>query len=123
MPNAKAGRDQVDINVYGMEGVPAEVIEERLVMKMTKKRQKLEKDLLKLGIDLDDPKFNIKDYEIPNPRPPKRRPEMMGMMPPPMYYPPPMGMPPMGPPPPGYMRMPPPGMAPPMMGGPPPPGA
>jgi hypothetical protein len=38
VPNAKAGRDQVDINVYGMEGVPAEVIEERLVMKMTKKR-------------------------------------------------------------------------------------
>ena len=52
-----------------MEGVPADVIEERLLMKMTKKRQKLEKDLLKIGIDLDDPKFNIKDYEVPNPRP------------------------------------------------------
>ena len=50
VPNAKAGRDKVDINVYGMEGVPAEVIEERLNMKMTKKRQKLEKELLKLGI-------------------------------------------------------------------------
>lgn len=38
VPNAKAGRDQVDINVYGMEGVPGEVIEERLNMKMLKKR-------------------------------------------------------------------------------------
>ena len=71
-----------------MEGVPAEVIEERLNMKMTKKRQKLEKELLKLGINLDDPKFNLKDYEIPNPRPPKKKPDMMGM-PPPIYYPPP----------------------------------
>ena len=103
--------------------MPAEVIEERLTMKMTKKRQRLEKELLKIGIDLDDPKFNIKDYEIPNPRPSKRRADMMSMIPPPMYYPPPMGMPPMGPPPPGYMRMPPPGMGPPpMMGGPPPSG-
>ena len=121
MPNAKAGRDQVDINVYGMEGVPGEVIEERLNMKMLKKRQKLEKELLKMGIDVDDPKFNIKDYEIPNPRPPKRR-QLDMMMPPggmmPGFYPPPMGMPPMGMmPPPGYMRMPPPGM---MMGGMPP---
>lgn len=121
VPNAKAGRDSVEINIYGMEGVTAEVIEERLNMKLTKKRQKLEKDLLAKGINMDDPKFNIKDYEIPNPRPQKRRPEMMGMMPPPphMYYPPPpygMMPPPGGPPPPGYMRMPPPGM------GPPPPG-
>jgi hypothetical protein len=45
VPNAKAGRDQVDINVYGMEGVPAEVIEERLNLKLGKKRQKLEKEL------------------------------------------------------------------------------
>ena len=114
VPNAKAGRDQVDINVYGMEGVPGEVIEERLNMKMLKKRQKLEKELLKMGIDVDDAKFNIKDYEIPNPRPQKRR-QLDMMMPPggmmPGFYPPPMGMPPMGMmPPPGYMRMPPPGM-------------
>jgi hypothetical protein len=38
VPNAKTGRDQVDINVYGMEGVPAEVIEERLNFKLSKKR-------------------------------------------------------------------------------------
>jgi hypothetical protein len=30
VPNAKAGRDSLEINIYGMEGVPAEVIEERL---------------------------------------------------------------------------------------------
>ncbi len=73
MPNAKAGRDQVDINVYGMEGVPAEVIEERLNYKMNKKRQKLEKELKRLGIDVDDPKFNIKDYDVPDPRPMKKK--------------------------------------------------
>ena len=122
MPNAKAGRDHVDKNIYGMEGVTAEVIEERLNIKMTKKRQKLEKELLKIGINVDDPKFNIKDYEIPNPRPAKKRPEMMAMMPPPMFYPPPFGMPPGGPPPPGFLRMPPPGMGLMPPGGPPPPG-
>ncbi len=112
VPNAKAGRDAVDINIYGMEGVKAEVIEERLNMKLTKKRVKLEKELQRMGINIDDPKFNIKDYEIPNPRPQKRRPDMM-MPPPMMFYPPPMpygmGPPPTGgPPPPGYLRMPPP---------------
>ena len=42
-----------------MEGVTAEVIEERLNIKMMKKRQKLEKELIKMGINIDDPKFNI----------------------------------------------------------------
>ena len=36
-----------------MEGVPAEVIEERLTLKMQKKKQKLEKDLKLMGIDVD----------------------------------------------------------------------
>lgn len=58
-----------------MEGVPAEVIEERLNHKLEKKRQKLEKELLKIGINVDDPKFSIKDYEVPDPRPPKKKPE------------------------------------------------
>ena len=121
-----------------MEGVPAEVIEERLNFKLNKKRQKLEKELLKQGIDVDDAKFNINDFDVPNPRPPKKKPEMLPGMPPgAMFYPPPMGMPPMGmgpppmgmppmgmgPPPmgmpPGFMRMPPPGMGPPPMGMPP----
>ena len=44
VPNAKAGRDNFDMNIYGMEGVPGEVIEERLNFKLNKKRMKLEKD-------------------------------------------------------------------------------
>ena len=76
MPNAKAGRDQIDINVYGMEGVPAEVIEERLNFKMKKKMQKLEKELQRMGINVDDPKFNIKDYDVPDVRPAKKKPEI-----------------------------------------------
>lgn len=52
-----------------MEGVPAEVIEERLQFKMKKKKQKLEKELQRMGINVDDPKFNIKDYDVPEPRP------------------------------------------------------
>lgn len=112
--------------MYGMEGVPAEVIEERLAYKMKKKMQKLERELQRLGVNVDDPKFNIKDYDVPDPRPPKRKPGMMpppGMhgIPPGMFYPPPPGMggpppgmqgppPGMGVPPPGFMRMPPPGM-------------
>ena len=72
VPNAKAGRDQIDTNVYGMEGVPAEVIEERLQIKLTRKRQKLEKELKTMGIDVDSAKFNIKDYETPDPRPIKK---------------------------------------------------
>ena len=51
--NAKAGRDQLDINVYGMEGVPAEVIEERLHHKQQRKRVKIEKELMtKYGINI-----------------------------------------------------------------------
>lgn len=107
------------MNIYGMEGVPGEVIEERLNFKLNKKRMKLEKDLLKMGINIDDPTFNIAEYEIPDPRPQKKKEPMM-------FYPPPgMPLPGMGMPPPGMMRMPPPGMGPPMMGGPmrmPPPG-
>ena len=78
-----------------MEGVPADVIEERLNYKMNKKKVKLEKELQKMGINVDDSKFNIKDYDVPEPRPKRRR--MEG--PPPGFFFPPMGMPPgMGPP-------------------------
>jgi hypothetical protein len=69
VPNAKSERDQIDTNVYGMEGVPASVIEERLNIKLVKKRQKLDKELKAMGIDVDSSKFNIKDYETPDPRP------------------------------------------------------
>jgi hypothetical protein len=37
VPNAMAKRDKVDINIYGMEEVPAEVIEDRLRRKVKKK--------------------------------------------------------------------------------------
>lgn len=37
VPNSMAIRDKVDIQIYGMEGVPAEVIEERLRLKVKKK--------------------------------------------------------------------------------------
>ena len=127
-----------------MEEVPVEIIEDRLAKKIKKKIAKMEAELKKsFGIDLDDPKFQIADYDVPEPRPQKRarrepdifrqmhQPMMgpmmgmgppMGMMPPPgMMMPPPpgmgphMGRPPMMPPPPGYMM--------PMAGrGPPPPG-
>lgn len=58
-----------------MEGVPASVIEERLNIKMVRKRQKLEKELKTMGIDVDSNKFNIKDYETPDPRPQKKKKE------------------------------------------------
>jgi hypothetical protein len=73
VPNAMAGRASVDTKIYGMEGVPTEVIEERLAKKVRKKKNKLEAELKKkYGVDLDDEKFDIRDYEVPEPRPQKR---------------------------------------------------
>ena len=70
--NAIAGRDRVDINIYGMDEVPVEIIEDRIAKKINKKKAKMEAELKKaFGIDLDDPKFNILDYEVPEPRPRK----------------------------------------------------
>ena len=72
VPNAMAKRDKVDLNVYGMEGVPAEVIEDRLRRKVKKKMIYLEKELKKTyKLDIDDPGFRLDDYEIPEPRPKK----------------------------------------------------
>jgi hypothetical protein len=34
---------------------------------------KLDHELKRMGIDIDDPKFDIKKFEVPNPRPPKQR--------------------------------------------------
>jgi hypothetical protein len=68
-----AKRDKVELNVYGMEGVPQEVIEDKLARKVKKKKIALEKELKRLfKIDLDDPKFKLDDYEIEDPRPRKR---------------------------------------------------
>ena len=56
-----------------MEGVPTEIIEERLAKKIRKKKNKLEAELKKrFEIDLDDPKFDLNDFEVPEPRPRKR---------------------------------------------------
>lgn len=92
-----AKRDKVDENIYGMEGVPADVIEDRLRRKIKKKMIQLEKELKKLyKIDLDDSKFRLEDYSMPDPRPKKSvrdifRTQMpivpMQFMPPPMMYP------------------------------------
>lgn len=30
-----------------------------------------------MGINVDDPKFSIKDFEVPDPRPTKKKPELM----------------------------------------------
>lgn len=81
-----AKRDKVDLNVYGMEGVPAEVIEDRLRRKVKKKMIQLEKELKKqYNISLDDPKFKLEDYEMMDPRPKKSQPDVfrqaMPMMP------------------------------------------
>ena len=98
-----AKRDKVELNVYGMEGVPQEVIEDKLARKVKKRKIALEKELKKLWkIDLDDPKFKLDDFEIPDPRPRKNRaskdvfrvaPLGMGMLPPPGMMPPPMAAP------------------------------
>jgi len=110
-----------------MDEVPVDIIEDRIAKKINKKKAKMESELKKaFGIELDDPKFNILDYEVPEPRPRKlnrNEPDifrqvhpmagpMMGMGPPGMLPPPPMfglphGMhgiarPPMRPPP-GYL--------------------
>lgn len=65
-------RDKVDENIYGMEGVPPDVIEDRLRRKIKKKMIQQEKELKKLyKIDLDDPKFRLEDFQMPDPRPKK----------------------------------------------------
>jgi hypothetical protein len=41
VPNAKAGRDTFDISIYGMDGVPLELINLKLVEKVASKKRKL----------------------------------------------------------------------------------
>ena len=47
VPNAKTGRDSLDVSIYGMEGVPAIVIEEKMMSKLKKRRQILQEKLQK----------------------------------------------------------------------------
>lgn len=84
-----------------MEGVPAEVIEDRLRRKVKKKMIYLEKELKKLyKIDIDDPAFRLVDYDIPEARPKKAVPDVfrqsmqfmpMKFMPQTLIFPPPIG--------------------------------
>ena len=71
--NSIAGRDRVDINIYGMDEVPVKIIEERIAKKIKRKTAKLEAQLKKdFGININDPKFDLADFEIKHPRPTKR---------------------------------------------------
>ena len=40
MPNAKSGKDSVDMSILGMEGIPREKIEQRLFERLKLKRKK-----------------------------------------------------------------------------------
>ena len=44
VPNAKAGRDLFDISIYGMDGVPLELINMKLSEKVELKKKKANKD-------------------------------------------------------------------------------
>ena len=55
-----------------MEEVPVEIIEDRLAKKIKKKIAKMEGELKRaFGIELDDSKFSLADYDVPEPRPRK----------------------------------------------------
>ena len=69
--NAKKGRESVQLKIYGMAGIPQEIIEERYHQKTVQKVQKLDQELKKNGINIDDKSFELKQYDVPNPRPPK----------------------------------------------------
>lgn len=47
VPNAKIGRDNLDISIYGMENVPTAVIQEKMIQKLKKKRQILQDEIQK----------------------------------------------------------------------------
>ena len=47
VPNAKRGRDTFDISIYGMDGVPIELIQYKLAEKVEKKRKKIYNEELK----------------------------------------------------------------------------
>lgn len=67
VPNAKVGRDNLDVNIYGMEGVPTSIIQEKLISKLKKKRQQLQEDMQK-NMNLNqklNPK-NIKELKESN---------------------------------------------------------
>ena len=70
--NAKKGRESLAVQIYIMDGIPEEVIDEKIHQKTIIKATKLDNELKKMGIDVDAPDFNINQYTVPNPRPPKK---------------------------------------------------
>jgi hypothetical protein len=53
VPNAKVGRDSLDISIFGMEGVPASIIQDKMIAKIKKKHQMLEEEIQK-KVDLNN---------------------------------------------------------------------
>ena len=68
-----------------MEGIPHDLIAERIMQKTQQQIKKLESDLKKMDIMIEHPSFDIRQFEVPNPRPPKPMvaPVMGGAMRPP----------------------------------------
>ena len=60
VPNAKAGRDSFDISIYGMDGVPIELINYKLAEKVEQKKRKLIKENKMIG-NIEDKKNGIKN--------------------------------------------------------------
>ena len=64
VPNAKAGRDSFDISIYGMDGVPIELINYKLAEKVEQKKRKLIKEHKIVGNEEDNkPEENYFDIK------------------------------------------------------------
>ena len=64
VPNAKAGRDSFDISIYGMDGVPIELINYKLAEKVEQKKRKLIKEHKMVGNIEDKSKNNMNYLDI-----------------------------------------------------------
>ena len=67
VPNAKAGRDSFDISIYGMDGVPIELINYKLAEKVEQKKRKLIKEHKIAGNEEDNKQeenyFDLKEQK------------------------------------------------------------
>ena len=59
VPNAKAGRDSFEISIYGMDGVPLELINYKLAEKVEQKKRKLIQQHKLISNDENDKKDEI----------------------------------------------------------------
>ena len=65
VPNAKAGRDSFDLSIYGMDGVPIELIKYKLAEKVEQKKKKLIKEhKMEGGIEEKFEKKNLNYLDI-----------------------------------------------------------